>query len=59
MEKNLHASLPPLLLTQKMERAADAEHITLDEWLEKAAKTRLNLQEWQDVYCSGNIMPKL
>ncbi len=51
-EQNLHASLPPMLLTQ-LERAAEAEHMTLDAWLKEALEEQLNRKEWQDVLLFG------
>jgi hypothetical protein len=47
-EKNLHANIPSALVAD-MERAAEAEHITVDELVRDALEYRLNRREWQDV----------
>jgi hypothetical protein len=51
-EKNLHANIPPNLLVE-MERAAAAEHVTVDELVRDALEYRLNKREWQDVVAFG------
>lgn len=51
-EKNLHASVPPALLTQA-EKAAQAEHITLDELVRDAMERRLNRRELEEVFAFG------
>ncbi len=51
-EKNLHARVPPALLTE-MERVAAVEHITLDELVKDAVELRLNKREWQEVLAFG------
>jgi len=51
-EKNLHANLPPALLTE-VEKAASAEHITLDEVLQKALERYIEDRRWQKVYQFG------
>jgi hypothetical protein len=51
-ETNLHAKIPPALLAE-MEKAAEAEHITLDELVRDAVERRLNRREWQDVVAFG------
>ena len=43
-EKNLHAAVPPALLT-KAQQAAQDEHITLDELVRDAMERRLNRRE--------------
>ena len=51
-EKNLHASVPPSLLTQA-EQAARDESITLDELVRDAMECRLNRRELDDVLAFG------
>ena len=51
-EKNLHASVPPTLL-MKAEKAAEAEHITLDELVRDAMERRLNRRELDEVFAFG------
>ena len=51
-EKNLQAAIPPALLAQ-VERAAEAEHITVDELVQEAVESRLNRKEWQEVLLFG------
>lgn len=51
-EKNLHAKIPPALLTE-IEKAASAEHITLDELVRDAMERRLNKRELDDVFAFG------
>ena len=50
--KNLHAAVPPTLLTQA-EKAAEAEHITLDELVRDAMERRLNRRELDEVFAFG------
>lgn len=51
-EKNLHASVPPALLTQA-EKAARDERITLDELVRDAMERRLNRRELDEVLAFG------
>ena len=51
-EKNLHAVVPPALLTQA-EKAAQDEHITLDELVRDAMERRLNKRELDEVFAFG------
>lgn len=41
------------MLLSQLEQAAKAEHLSLDEWLQEAARTRLNRKEWQEVLLFG------
>lgn len=50
--KNLHASVPPALLTQA-EQAARDERITLDELVRDAMERRLNRRELDEVLAFG------
>jgi hypothetical protein len=50
--KNLHASVPPSLLTQA-EQAARDESITLDELVRDAMERRLNRRELDEVFAFG------
>jgi len=51
-EKNLHAMIPPALLLEA-ERAAQAEHITVDELVRDAMERRLNKRELDEVFAFG------
>ncbi len=51
-EKNVHATISPALLNQA-EQAAQAEHITLDEVLQKAVERYIEDRRWQKVYQFG------
>ena len=51
-EKNLHASVPPSLLSQA-ENAARAEKITLDELVRDAVERRLHRTELEEVLSFG------
>jgi hypothetical protein len=51
-EKNLHATIPPALLAE-VEKAARAEHITLDELVRDAMERRLNRHELDEVFAFG------
>jgi hypothetical protein len=51
-EKNLHASVPPALLTLAQE-AAQREHISLDELVSDAMKRRLNRRALDEVLAFG------
>jgi hypothetical protein len=51
-EKNLHAKIPPALLTE-VENAAQAQHITLDEVMRQAVERYLEDRRWQKVYQFG------
>ncbi len=55
-EKNLHASIPNALLA-KAEKAASAEHISVDEWLQNAMEQRLRTQQRQELYAYGEGRP--
>lgn len=48
-QKNLHASIPPALLS-KAEQAASAVHMTMDEWLREAVERRLREERRQRIY---------
>jgi len=51
-EKNLHANLPPALLSQA-EKAAAAEHITMDELMQEAVERLLKDRRRQGLYAYG------
>jgi hypothetical protein len=51
-EKNLHASVPPALLAQA-EKAAQRQHISLDELVSDAVEQRVNRQEFEEVLAFG------
>jgi metal-responsive CopG/Arc/MetJ family transcriptional regulator len=51
-DKNLHAKIPPELLTE-MEKAAQEEHITPEELVRDAVERRLNKRQWQDGVAFG------
>ena len=52
-EKNLlHASVPPALLAQG-EKAAQRQHISLDELVSDAVEQRVNRQEFEEVLAFG------
>ena len=51
-EKNLHASVPPALLAQA-EKAAQRQHISLDELVSDAVEERVNRQEFEEVLAFG------
>jgi len=51
-EKNLHASVPSALLAKAL-RAASAENISVDEWLQDAMEQRLRSQRRQELYAYG------
>jgi hypothetical protein len=51
-EKNLHAKIPPALLTEA-EKAAKAQHITLDDVMQQAVERYLEDRRWQKVYQFG------
>jgi hypothetical protein len=51
-EKNLHASIPPELLTET-ETAAHAEDITVDEFVREAVERRLSALRRQRLYAYG------
>jgi len=50
--KNLHANIPPALLTEA-EKAAQAEQITLDEVMRQAVEHYLEERRWKEVYQFG------
>jgi hypothetical protein len=51
-EKNLHAFVDPALL-EKMQQAAQNEHLTLDEFVSDAIERRLNRHEFEEVLAFG------
>ena len=51
-ENNLHAKVPPALLTE-VEKAARAEHLTLDEVIRQAVERFLEDRRWKKVYAFG------
>jgi hypothetical protein len=51
-DKNLHASVPPALLTQA-EKAAHDEHITLDELVRDAMERRLGMRALKESTAFG------
>jgi hypothetical protein len=51
-EKNLHAKIAPALLAEA-EKAAQAEHITLDELVSDAMERRLNSRAFEEVLAFG------
>jgi hypothetical protein len=51
-EKNLHAKIPPTLLTEA-ENVAQAEHITVDEFVQDAMERRLREHRRQKLYAYG------
>lgn len=51
-EKNLQTTIPSALLAQ-IERAAEAEHITVDKLVQDAVESRLNRKEWREVLLFG------
>ena len=51
-DKNLHAKIPPALLTEA-ENVAQAEHITLDDVLRQAVERYIEDRRWQKVYRFG------
>lgn len=51
-EQNLHAKLPPALLTEA-ENIAHAEHITLDDVFRLAVERYIEDRRWQKVYQFG------
>ncbi len=51
-DKNLHALVPPALLS-KTEQAAQAEQLTVDEFVADALERRLNRRELADVLAFG------
>lgn len=51
-EKNLHAAVPPALLTRAQE-VAQHEQITLDELVSDAMERRLNRCEFEEVLAFG------
>jgi hypothetical protein len=51
-EKNLHAFVDPALL-EKMQQAAQNEHLTLDEFVSDAIERRLNKHEFEEVLAFG------
>ena len=51
-EKNLQATIPAALLA-RVEDAARAEHITVDELVRDAVQRRLKNHEWRETLPSG------
>ncbi len=51
-EKNLHANLPTALLIE-VEKAAQAEHITLDEVVRQSVERYLEDRRWKKIYQFG------
>ena len=51
-ERNLHARIPPRLLTEA-ETLAQAEHITVDEFVQDAMERRLKERRRQKLYAYG------
>jgi hypothetical protein len=51
-QKNLHASIPPALLTQA-EAAASAVQVSMDEWIRDAMERRLREERRQRLYAYG------
>ena len=51
-EKNLQATIPAALLA-RVEDAARAEHITVDELVRDAVQRRLNTHEWRETLAFG------
>ena len=51
-EKNLHASVPPALLS-RAQKAARQEHISLDALVSDAMEQRLNRQKFEGVLTFG------
>lgn len=56
-DKNLQASIPQALLAQ-MKRAAEAEHISVDELVRNTVESRLNRREWQETLLFGERQAK-
>ncbi len=51
-EKNLQATIPAALLA-RVQDAARAEHITVDELVRYALQRRLNTHEWRETLAFG------
>jgi len=51
-DKNLRVRIPPALLAN-VEKAARAEHITVDELVRDAVERRLEGREWRDLLAFG------
>lgn len=56
-EKNLHAAVPPALLTQT-QKAAQDDHITLDELVRTALEQQLQTRRRQKLYAYGETQAK-
>lgn len=52
IEKNLRASVPPVLLAQA-QKAAQRQHISLDELVSDAVEERVNRDEFEKVLAFG------
>ncbi len=57
-EKNLHASVPPALLTRAQEAAQD-DHTTLDALVETALELKLQARRRQKLYAYGEGQARL
>lgn len=57
-EKNLHASVPPALLTRAQEAAQD-DDTTLDELVETALELKLQARRRQKLYAYGEGQARL
>jgi hypothetical protein len=57
-EKNLHASVPPALLTRAQEAAQD-DATTLDELVQTALELRLQARRRQKLYAYGEGQARL
>ncbi len=51
-EKNLQATIPAALMA-RVENAARAEHITVDELVRDAVQRRLSTHEWRETLAFG------
>lgn len=51
-EKNLQATIPAALMA-RVEDAARAEHITVEELVRDAVQRRLNTHEWRETLAFG------
>jgi hypothetical protein len=56
-EKNLHAKIPPALLTEA-ENLAEAEHITVDAFVQDAMEHRLRERRRQKLYAYGDMQAR-
>ena len=51
-EKNLHAAIPPALLSE-LEKAAQAEHVTLDKLMQQAGERFIEDRRWKNLFAFG------